>query len=536
MKLNHEGLRDRAAWAAAGIRLPEFDWQAMRRATEAAPAWIHFGGGNIFRGFVAKLQQDLLNQGAAETGILAVSAHSRETIEKIYRPHDNMTLLVSLLPDGTMEKEVVASVAQGLCAGVPEDLERLRAAFRSPSLQMVSYTITEKGYALTDLSGALLPAVEADIRNGPARCTHTMSLTAALLLERFRAGGAPVALVSMDNCSHNGEKLRAGVLAVVDQWLARGFVDEAFSAWVRDERNAAFPWTMIDKITPRPARTVADALTAAGVEDMEPIVTGKSTYLAPFVNAEKPQYLVIEDRFPNGRPPLERAGVFLTDRETVNKTEQMKVMTCLNPLHTALAVYGCLLGYTSIAAEMKDPDLKALAERIGRQEGMPVVVNPGIIDPEAFLREVIEQRFPNPFVPDTPQRIATDTSQKIPVRFGETIWAYARREDLEVSSLTFIPLAIAGWLRYLLAVDDSGDPMPCSGDPMLDSLQAQLAGVTLGNPGSLDGKLAGILSNTAIFGSDLAELGLAGKIEGMVREMLAGPGAVRAALRKYLRR
>ena len=534
MKLNYEGLKDRAAWTAAGIRLPDFDWQEMRRATEAAPAWVHFGGGNIFRGFVARLQQELLNRGAAKTGILAVSAHSRETIEKIYRPHDNMTLLISLLPDGTMEKEVVASIAQGLCAGVPEDLESLRAAFRSPSLQMVSYTITEKGYALTDLSGAYLPAVEEDFRNGPDRCTHAMSLTAALLLERFQAGGAPVALVSMDNCSHNGEKLRESVLAVVDQWLERGFVDKDFAAWVKNEDKVSFPWTMIDKITPRPAQAVADALAANGVEGMEPIVTGKSTYIAPFVNAEKPQYLVVEDCFPNGCPPLEQAGVYLTDRETVNKTEQMKVMTCLNPLHTALAVYGCLLGYTSIAAEMGDPDLKALVERIGYQEGMPVVVDPGIIDPQAFIREVIERRFPNPFVPDTPQRIATDTSQKIPVRFGETIRAYTRRADLDVKELTFIPLALAGWLRYLLAVDDRGETMPCSADPMLEALQVQLTGAALGDPDSLEGKLADILSNRAVFGSDLTELGLAGKIEVMVRKMLAGPGAVRETLREYL--
>ena len=130
---------------------------------------------------------------------------------------------------------------------------------------------------------------------------------------------------------------------------------------------------------------------------------------------------------------MERAGVYLTDRQTVNDTERMKVTTCLNPLHTALAVYGCLLGYDSIAAEMRDPELKALVEHIGYDEGMPVVVDPRILNPRAFLQEVLEQRLPNPFIPDTPQRIATDTSQKVPIRFGETIKAYARRQDLEAT-------------------------------------------------------------------------------------------------------
>ena len=151
------------------------------------------------------------------------------------------------------------------------------------------------------------------------------------------------------------------------------------------KRRVAFPWSMIDKITPRPAKEVENALLADGIEDMEPIVTSRNTFIAPFVNAEIPQYLVVEDNFPNGRPALEKAGVYMTDRDTVNKTERMKVTTCLNPLHTALAVYGCLLGYTSIAAEMQDTELKGLIERIGYDEGMPVVTDPGIIKPRTSL-------------------------------------------------------------------------------------------------------------------------------------------------------
>ena len=261
----------------------------------------------------------------------------------------------------------------------------------------------------------------------------------------------------------------------------------------------------------------------------------KNGYTAAFVNAEGPQYLVIEDRFPNGRPPLEKAGVFMTDRDTVNNVERMKVMTCLNPLHTALAVYGCLLGYDSIAAELRDPELKGLIEKIGYVEGMPVVTDPGIIKPMDFIHEVIDRRFPNPFMPDTPQRIASDTSQKIPIRFGETIRAYAERPGMDPKTLSFIPLAIAGWLRYLLAVDDEGKPMECSADPMLDTLQQQLSGVELGQPASAsDGALTPILSNPALFAADLVEIGLAAKVGGMLREMLAGPGAVRATLEKYL--
>ena len=537
MKLSYAGIQDRRAWEEAGVRLPSFDWKAMRAETEEHPTWVHFGAGNIFRGFIARLQQPLLEQGLVKGGIIAADTFDFDIMDQIYAPHDSMTLMVSLKPDGSMEREVVASIAEGLRAGraYPQDLEKLRTIFRAPSLQMVSFTITEKGYALADLAGRFLPAVEADFADGPSRCSHAMCLVCALLLERYRAGAAPVAMVSMDNCSHNGEKLRAGILTVAEQWRKREYVDEGFVAWVSDETRVSFPWSMIDKITPRPARVVEEALTAAGIEGMAPVVTAKNTYIAPFVNAEVPQYLVVEDRFPNGRPPLERAGVYLTDRQTVNDTERMKVTTCLNPLHTALAVYGCLLGYDSIAAEMRDPELKALVEHIGYDEGMPVVVDPRILNPRAFLQEVLEQLLPNPFIADTPQRIATDTSQKVPIRFGETIKAYARRQDLEVTHLTFIPLAIAGWLRYLLGVDDQGRAMECSSDPMLDALQTQLAGVTLGDPASLGDRLGPVLSNPVLFGCDLTALGLGKRIEGMVREMLSGPGAVRETLKKYLK-
>ena len=95
---------------------------------------------------------------------------------------------------------------------------------------------------------------------------------------------------------------------------------------------------MIDKITPRPADSVTRSLAADGFEDTDLIITSKNTYTAPFVNAEETQYLAVEDTFPAGRPALEKAGVMYADRETVDKIEKMKVCTCLNPLHTALAI------------------------------------------------------------------------------------------------------------------------------------------------------------------------------------------------------
>lgn len=536
MILNQKSLKEEAAWRQAGISLPSFDREAMLAATRQAPVWAHMGAGNIFRGYIALLQQRLLERGLAGQGIVAIEPFDYDIIDQIYTPYDCLTLMVGLRADGSAQREIIASVAQGIRgnSGDAEEWARLVAIFENPSLQMVSFTITEKGYALTDGEGVLFPVVREDMEAGPQRPRHTMSVVVSLMLARYRKGAPPIALVSMDNCSHNGERLRQSVLTIAKGWQERGLVDSGFLAYLEDEGRVSFPWSMIDKITPRPSEVVYRQLEKLGIPAMEPIITGKGTYIAPFVNAEIPQYLVIEDRFPNGRPPLEQAGVHLTDRDTVNQTERMKVTTCLNPLHTALAVFGCLLGYDSIAAEMKDPELKALVERIGYDEGMPVVTHPGIIDPADFLREVLEERLPNPFLPDAPQRIATDTSQKIAIRFGETIKAYLDRPDLDIHSLIGIPLTLAGWLRYLLAVDDEGNRFTVSPDPLLDSLQGQLTGILPGQSSSLKGQLRPILSNPVLLGVDLYAAGLGEPVELLFREMLEGPGAVRATLKKHL--
>ena len=143
--------------------------------------------------------------------------------------------------------------------------------------------------------------------------------------------------MSLDNCSHNGDKIKEAILTFADEWAANGVADKGFVDYVNDPQKVTFPWSMIDKITPRSSAKVQGYLKELGFGDTELIHTEKGTYAA-FVNAENAQYLVIEDTFPNGRPALEQAGVIFTDRNTVDKVERMKVCTCLNPLHTAMAV------------------------------------------------------------------------------------------------------------------------------------------------------------------------------------------------------
>ena len=117
MNLNQASLKDKALWEKAGITLPQFDRDEMIRKTTEAPVWIHFGAGNIFRGFPAALQQNLLNKGLCDKGIVVAEGFDCEIIDKAYKPFDNLSLLVVLKADGSIDKEVIASVAQSLRAG-----------------------------------------------------------------------------------------------------------------------------------------------------------------------------------------------------------------------------------------------------------------------------------------------------------------------------------------------------------------------------------------------------------------------------------
>ncbi len=536
MRLTYEGLKDAESWHNAGIDLPTYDPEKIAENTRKNPLWVHFGIGNIFRIFIGGIADSLIRSGLMDRGITCVETFDYDVADKIYRPFDNLALSVTLHEDGKTDKRVLGSLSEALKA--PQDWERLKEIFTSKTLQLISFTITEKGYAIHGADGKYFPFVQADIDNGPEKPKGAMSIVTSMLYERFKAGAAPLALVSMDNVSQNGKKLRESVIETAEKWQEKGFVPTEFLSYIKDENVISFSWTMIDKITPRPSEDVEKMLSDLGVEDMGILVTSKKTYIAPFVNAEAPGYLVIEDKFPNGRPPLEKSnsGVYMADRNTVNLSERMKVTACLNPIHSALCTYDIMLGYRLFADGMHDPELSKLARTVGYSEGLPVVEDPKIISPRKFIDEVINVRFPNPYLGDTSARIATDISQGLAFRFGETVKAWVSRYGTEKTSqeLIGIPLAIAGWLRYTMAVDDNGKKYELSPDPMNDEISRQLEGIEIGKPETVGSKLNPILSNTRIFGVNLYDAGIGSKIENIFREEISDFGAVRKTLKKYL--
>lgn len=536
MKMTKKDLENRQLWDKAGITLPSYDIDAITEKGKKEPRWVHFGIGNIFRIFLGSIADGMLEKGDLDCGLTCIETFDYDIIDKIYEPFDNLALAVILHGDGTRENKILGCFAEAIKAqsSDAQKWNRMKQIFSSKSLQLASFTITEKGYALRDSEGKILDYVASDMEKGPEAVVGAMGVVATMLWERFQNGAYPLALVSMDNCSHNGDLLRESIIEMAEEWEKRGFVTKEFVAYVKDQKQISFPWTMIDKITPRPSEEIAQDLKAAGIEGLDPVVTRKRTYIAPFINAEKPQYLVIEDNFPNGRPALEKGfGVYMTDRETVNKAERMKVTACLNPTHSAVGPLGVIIGVEGFADLLDDPVMMKMGRMVAYQESMPVIEDPKIISPKAFADELFNDRFVNKYLGDTCIRLCQDESQGVGVRFGETIKSYVKKYGT-AQQLVAIPLGIAGWLRYLLGMDDNGNAYELAPDPLAEELHGRMATIRFGEPDSLKDQLQPILSNANIFFIDLYKAGLGHKIEEYYREMIAGKGSCKEMVYRHI--
>ena len=220
MKLTLEGLKDRQAWEKAKITLPSYNVGEVAEATRKDPVWVHLGIGNIFRIFIGGIADQLLEKGLLDRGITCVETFDYDVVDKIYDPFDNLALSVILHGDGTIDRKVLGSLTEAVKAQSSDakQWDRLKEIFRNPGLQLVSFTITEKGYALRNAEGVYFGFIEEDIKNGPDKAVSAMAVVTAMLLERYNAGKVPLALVSMDNCSQNGSRLRESVLEMAKEW------------------------------------------------------------------------------------------------------------------------------------------------------------------------------------------------------------------------------------------------------------------------------------------------------------------------------
>jgi mannitol 2-dehydrogenase len=434
------------------------------------PGVVHFGVGGFHRAHQAMYLDRLMNQGQAlDWGICGVGVMPADRkMKEVLEAQDGLYTLVLKHSDGTYEPRVIGSIVAYLFA--PDDPEAVIEMMAAPSIRIVSLTITEGGYNVSDVTGEFdeaNPDVVRDLEPGAVPRTTFGLITEALRRRRER-GLVPFTVMSCDNLQGNGDLARRAFTT-----FAR-LRDPELGNWV--EREVSFPNCMVDRITP--VTTDADRAEITerfGIEDQWPVVC------EPFTQ------WVLQDAFTAGRPPYEQAGVQVVD--DVEPYELMK-LRLLNASHQALCYFGYLCGYRLVHEAAQDPVFRAFLLGYMDTEATPTLPPVPGVDLGEYKHTLIE-RFCNPEVRDTIARLCAESSDRIP----KWLLPVVRLQLAVGGEIRLSAAVVASWARYAEGIDEQGEPIEVV-DRLRDSL-VQLARRQRQDPDVF-------IANRQLFG-DLAE-------------------------------
>jgi len=410
------------------LPLPAYDRDLV------TPGVVHLGVGGFHRAHQAMYHDRLMNQGSAlDWGICGVGVLPADRrMKQVLDAQDGLYTLVLKHSDGTYEPRVIGSIVEYLFA--PDDPEAVIEKMAAPSIRVVSLTITEGGYNISDVTGEFdvtNPDVIGDLEPGAVPQT-TFGLIIEALRRRRKRDLAPFTVMSMDNLQGNGYKSRRVFTA-----FAR-LRDPDLGDWV--EHEVRFPNSMVDRITP--VTTDADRAEVTerfGIEDQWPVVCEPYTQW------------VLEDSFTAGRPPYAEARVQLV--EDVEPYELMK-LRLLNGSHQAMCYFAYLAGYRLVHEAAQDPMFQAFLLGYMDREAAPTLAPVPGVDLEGYKRTLIE-RFSNPEVRDTIARLCAESSDRIPKWLLPVIRAQlATHGEIRRSAAV-----VASWARYAEGVDEAGQPI-----------------------------------------------------------------------------
>jgi mannitol 2-dehydrogenase len=420
------------------VRVPRFD------PARVTPGIVHLGLGGFHRAHMARythnlmeVQSDAIGWGIVGAGLMPADRRMQESLA----PQDN---LYTLVERSAVEETVtvIGSLAGVVFAG--ESSAALMDAIDRPAIRIVSLTVTEHGYCLNRSTKRLDPdhtLIRADLAH-PDRPSSAIGIIVEAYRRRRESGVPPFTALSCDNIQHNGTVLQEAVLALA------GLRDSKLADWIA--ANASFPSTMVDRITPVTAETDVAALAQRyGIIDRWPVFSELFTQW------------VIEDRFPQGRPAWEDAGAQFVD--DVAPYEFMK-LRLLNASHLAVAGLGRLAGYVTIDEAMADPLIsRYMTTLMERETGPTLPPVPGIDLP--LYKATLVERFANPAIKDTVERVNTDAPLNILV---DPI-----RDRLRAgASVDLLALALAAWLRRVRGEDEQGQPIDVR-HPLAGQLRAK---------------------------------------------------------------
>ncbi|MEX0427602.1 mannitol dehydrogenase family protein [Nocardioides sp. DS6] len=413
---------------AERVPVPSYDRRAV------TPGIVHLGVGGFHRAHQARYVDELMNHGLAldwgivGVGLMPQDAHMRDVLHA----QECLYTLVEKEADGELRPRVIGSIVDYLFA--PDDPDAVLARLTDPATRIVSLTVTEGGYHVNQATGEFDPGdpeIQADLRPGATPRTAFGFLVEALARRRA-AGVAPFTVMSCDNIAGNGHvaSRMIGAFATLR--------DPELGAWIAAE--VAFPNSMVDRITPVTTDDDRELLALRfGVEDGWPVVC------EPFTQ------WVLEERFGDGRPPYEKAGVQVVD--DVEPYELMK-LRLLNASHQALAYLGYLAGYRYAHEVCQDPLFVGFLLGYMEQEGTPTLAPVPGVDLAAYREELVA-RFANPHIRDTLARLCAESSDRIPKWLVPVI----RHQLDHGGEIRRSALVVASWARYAEGVDEQGEPI-----------------------------------------------------------------------------
>ena len=429
-------------------QLPESIGRPAYDRAKLGAGIVHFGVGNFHRAHLAVYLDRLMNEGLAHDFAI-VGVGTRPGDKAVYdalRGQDWLSTVV--------EQEAERSTARVTGPMIdmipPGETEAVLARLADPAIRIVSMTVTEGGYFVDPATGRFdprNPEIAADAA-APAAPKTVFGLVLAGLERRKAAGLPPYTVVSCDNLPHNGDVTRAAVTGLA------ALRDRALADWVAAE--VAFPNGMVDRITPATGQRERDICAKEfGIADAWPV------FCEDYIQ------WVLEDHFPQGRPPFERAGVqFATD---VAPFELMK-LRILNGGHAIIAYPSALLGITFVHEAMATPLVRDFLRKLETEEIIPVVPPvPGTDLADYFT--LIDRRFANPKIGDTIARLCLDGSNRQP-KFILPSTRDRLARDLPVPGLA---LESALWCRYCARSDDAGNEIPPNDESWERLQQAALA-------------------------------------------------------------
>lgn len=434
MELNTKTLHD----FDTSLQVPNYD------RSKVTTGIVHFGVGGFHRAHQAMYIDTLLRRGEGfDWGICGVGVMpSDKRMRDALRAQDGLYTLALKHADGTLEGRVIGSIVEYLFA--PDDPQAVIEKMASESTKIVSLTITEGGYNISDNTGEFdssNPDVVHDLEPGTLPRTTFGLICAALALRRDR-GLTPFTIMSCDNIEGNGSVARKAFGAFA------ALKDPEHAEWI--EKNGAFPNSMVDRITPvTTAEVTTEIAETFGVEDQWPVA------------AEPFTAWFLEDEFTSGRPPLENAGVNLVP--DVRPYELMK-LRLLNASHQGIAYFGYLAGYRLVHEACQDELLSGFLLDYMNLEATPTLDPVPGVDLDQYKKTLIE-RFSNPHVRDTIARLCAESSDRIPKWLLPVI-----REQLDAGgSINLSTAVVASWARYAEGTDENGDPITVV-DQMADTL------------------------------------------------------------------